>query len=149
MNRATLHQHGVPRAHVHDMWRLPDDLLEQAQDDATILAIRDMDRARIDIVTDGESRRESYYNRFALALEGIDAERPREVRSSGSRVTKVPRVVGPIRRMAGVETRDATFLRANATRATKITKYRKRDTAVGKLRAMAEGAAIMRRELPG
>jgi 5-methyltetrahydropteroyltriglutamate--homocysteine methyltransferase len=100
---------------------VPGDLLEQAQDDATILAIRDMERAGIDIVTDGEIRRESYSNRFALALDGIDADTPGEIRSSAGRVTKVPRVVGPIRRSAGVETRDAVFLRDNATRATKIT----------------------------
>ena len=81
VDRATLHHHGVPRAHAHDMWRVPDDLLEQAQDDATILAIRDMERAGIDIVTDGEIRRESYSNRFALALEGIDADTPGELRS--------------------------------------------------------------------
>ena len=121
VNRATLHQHGVPRAHAHDMWRVADEHLEQAQDDATILAIRDMERAGIDIVTDGEIRRESYSNRFALALEGIDAEAPGELRSQTGRVTKVPRVVGPIRRVEGVETRDAQFLRDNATRATKIT----------------------------
>ena len=121
VDRATLHHHGVPRAHAHDMWRVPDDLLEQAQDDATILAIREMERAGIDIVTDGEIRRESYSNRFALALEGIDADTPGELRTGTGRVTKVPRVVGPIRRVAGVETRDAEFLRDNATRATKIT----------------------------
>jgi 5-methyltetrahydropteroyltriglutamate--homocysteine methyltransferase len=121
VNRATLHHHGVPRAHAHDMWRVPNDLLEQAQDDATILAIRDMERAGIDIVTDGEIRRESYSNRFALALEGVDADTPGELRSSAGRVTKVPRVVERIRRIAGVETRDALFLRENATRATKIT----------------------------
>ena len=117
----TLHQHGVPRAHAHDMWRVAPDLLEQAQDDATVLAIRDMERAGIDIVTDGEIRRESYSNRFALALEGIDADRPGEIRSANGRITKVPRVVGPVRRVAGVETRDADFLRANTDRATKIT----------------------------
>ncbi len=127
VDRATLHQHGVPRAHAPDMWRVPHDLRQQAQDDATILAIlailaiRDMERAGIDIVTDGEIRRESYSNRFALALQGIDADTPGELRSGNGRVTKVPRVVGPIRRVAGVETRDAEFLRANATRATKIT----------------------------
>src|SRR6195952_6010571 len=70
VDRATLHPHGVPRAHAHDMWRVPEALLEQAQDDATVLAIHDMERAGIDIVTDGEIRRESYSNRFALALEG-------------------------------------------------------------------------------
>jgi 5-methyltetrahydropteroyltriglutamate--homocysteine methyltransferase len=121
VDRAALHHHGVPRAHAHDMWRIPPDLLEQAQDDATILAIRDMERAGIDIVTDGEIRRESYSNRFALALEGVDSDNPGEMRGSNGRVTKLPRVVGPIRRVAGVETRDALFLKANAERATKIT----------------------------
>ena len=121
VDRATLRHHGVPRAHAHDMWRVPEALLEQAQDDATILAIREMERAGIDIVTDGEIRRESYSNRFALALEGVDAETPGELRTQAGRVTKVPRVVGKIRRVAGVETRDALFLRDNATRATKIT----------------------------
>jgi 5-methyltetrahydropteroyltriglutamate--homocysteine methyltransferase len=121
VDRSTLRQHGVPRAHAHDMWRVPDALLEGAQDDATILAIRDMERAGIDIITDGEIRRESYSNRFALALEGIDADTPGEIRSANGRVTKVPRVVGPISRVSDVETRDATFLRANTERATKIT----------------------------
>lgn len=121
VDRATLHNHGVPRAHAHDMWRVPDALLEQAQDDATILAIRDMERAGIDIVTDGEIRRESYSNRFAMALDGIDGDRPGELRNKAGKVTTVPRVVGPIRRVSGVETRDAMFLRDNATRFTKIT----------------------------
>ena len=121
VDRARLQLHGVPRAHAHDVWRVPVDLLEQAQDDATSLAIRDMERAGIDIVSDGEIRRESYSNRFALALEGINADAPGELRSATGRVTKVPRVVGKIRRVAGVETRDAAFLRANAERATKIT----------------------------
>jgi 5-methyltetrahydropteroyltriglutamate--homocysteine methyltransferase len=121
VDRARLQHHGVPRAHAHDMWRVAEELLEQAQDDATVLAIRDMEQAGIDIVTDGEIRRESYSNRFALALEGVDAETPGELRSASGRVTKVPRVVGPVRRVAGVETRDAVFLRQNATRATKIT----------------------------
>src|ERR1700735_2356767 len=116
-----LKQVGVPRVHAHGIWRVPEELLEQAQDDGSILAIREMERAGIDIVTDGEIRRESYSNRFALALEGVDADHPGEVRSQAGRVTKVPRVVGLIRRVAGVETRDADFLRANATRATKIT----------------------------
>src|ERR1700688_3310313 len=121
VDRATLHHHGVPRAHAHDMWRVPGELLEQGHEHASILAIREMERAGIDIVTDGEIRRESYSNRFALALEGVDADNPGELRTQAGRVTKVPRVVGPIRRVAGVETRDAEFLRANATRATKIT----------------------------
>ena len=121
VNRETLHHHGVPRTHAHDVWRVPEQFLEQAQDDGTILAIRDMERAGIDIVTDGEIRRESYSNRFALALEGIDTDNPGSVRSSGGRATPVPRVVARIRRVSAVETRDAAFLLNNATRATKIT----------------------------
>ncbi len=121
VNRETLHQHGVPRTHAHDMWRIAEPLLEQAQDDGTILAIREMERAGIDIVSDGEIRRESYSNRFALALEGIDSDQPGMVRSQTGRTTPVPRVVGRIRRIAAVETRDATFLLGNTDRATKIT----------------------------
>jgi 5-methyltetrahydropteroyltriglutamate--homocysteine methyltransferase len=111
----------VPRVHAHEIWRVDPDLLEQAQDDATILAIRDMERAGIDILTDGEIRRESYSNRFALALEGIDAENPAEIISRGGKPTHVPRVVGPIRRTRPVERRDVEFLRANTNRRIKIT----------------------------
>jgi 5-methyltetrahydropteroyltriglutamate--homocysteine methyltransferase len=121
VNREILHHHGVPRTHAHDVWRVSEPFLEQAQDDGTILAIRDMERAGIDIVTDGEIRRESYSNRFALALEGVDTDHPGEVKSSGGRATPVPRVVSRIRRVAAVERRDAEFLLRNATRATKIT----------------------------
>jgi 5-methyltetrahydropteroyltriglutamate--homocysteine methyltransferase len=121
VNRAALEKHGVPRTHAHEIWRIPEALLEQAQDDATILAIRDMERAGIDIITDGEIRRESYSNRFALALEGIDAEHPGEVRSQTGRVTPVPRVVGRIGRRAPVELRDVEFLLRQTCRATKIT----------------------------
>ena len=121
VNRAALEKHGVPRTHAQDIWRIPAELLEQAQDDGTILAIRDMERAGIDIITDGEIRRESYSNRFALALDGIDAEHPGEVRSQTGRVTPVPRVVGKIRRRAPVELRDVQFLLRQTERATKIT----------------------------
>jgi 5-methyltetrahydropteroyltriglutamate--homocysteine methyltransferase len=121
VNRAALEKHGVPRTHAQDIWRIPAALLEQAQDDGTILAIRDMERAGIDIITDGEIRRESYSNRFALALEGIDAEHPGEVRSQTGRVTPVPRVVGKIRRRAAVELHDVDFLLRQTDRATKIT----------------------------
>ena len=121
VNRAALEKHGVPRTHAQDIWRIPGELLEQAQDDGTILAIRDMERAGIDIITDGEIRRESYSNRFALALEGIDAEHPGEVRSQTGRVTPVPRVVGKIRRRAAVELRDVEFLLRQTDRSTKIT----------------------------
>ncbi|MGH7211629.1 MAG: 5-methyltetrahydropteroyltriglutamate--homocysteine methyltransferase, partial [Acetobacteraceae bacterium] len=76
VDRAALHRHGVPRTHAADIWRIPEAQREQAQDDATLLAIRDMERAGIDIVSDGEERRESYSNRFALALDGVDADTP-------------------------------------------------------------------------
>jgi 5-methyltetrahydropteroyltriglutamate--homocysteine methyltransferase len=84
----------VPRVRMTQLWRIPEPLLEQAQDDATLLAIRDMERAGIDIITDGEMRRESYSNRFATALEGIDLETPGQVMARGGNTTPVPRVVG-------------------------------------------------------
>jgi 5-methyltetrahydropteroyltriglutamate--homocysteine methyltransferase len=121
INRSALEKHGVPRTRAEDIWRIPGEFLELAQDDGTILAIRDMERAGIDIITDGEVRRESYSNRFALALEGIDAEHPGEVRSQTGRVTPVPRVVGKIRRRAPVELRDVQFLLRQTEHATKIT----------------------------
>ncbi len=120
VDRAALRLRKVPRVHAPELWRVPADLLEQAQDDATVLAIRDMEHAGIDIVTDGEIRRESYSNRFALSLEGIDAERPASV-PGRTGPTLVPRVVGKIRRRGAVEVRDASFLRRSTDRATKIT----------------------------
>src|SRR5471030_970430 len=111
----------VPRTRMTQMWRIPEAYLEQAQDDATIVAIRDMERAGIDIVTDGEIRRESYSNRFATALEGIDAENPAVITSRSGQQTPVPRVVGEIRRTGPVELRDMEFLRRNTDRAAKIT----------------------------
>jgi 5-methyltetrahydropteroyltriglutamate--homocysteine methyltransferase len=110
----------VPRVRMN-IWRVPDQWLEQAQDDATILAIRDMERAGIDIVTDGEMRRESYSNRFATALEGIDVAKPGHVKARSGNRTPVPRVVGKIRRKGPVEVRDMKFLRANTDRPAKIT----------------------------
>ena len=107
---------GVPRTRVKDMWRVPEPWLEQAQDDATLLAIRDMERAGIDVITDGEMRRESYSNRFATALEGIDDESPAEIVNRSGNRTPVPRVVGRIRRTGPVELRDMQFLRANTDR---------------------------------
>ena len=121
VDRSALEHHGVPRVSARDIWRIPETWLEQAQDDATIVAIRDMERAGIDIVSDGEIRRESYSNRFALALDGVDSEHPGQVGRSGGGTTPVPRVVGKIRRRGPVELRDAEFLLAHATRATKIT----------------------------
>jgi 5-methyltetrahydropteroyltriglutamate--homocysteine methyltransferase len=110
----------VPRVRM-DIWRVPQQWLEQAQDDATIVAIRDMERAGIDIITDGEIRRESYSNRFATALSGIDTEKPGHVRARSGQETPVPRVVGKIRRTRPVEVRDMQFLRANTDRTAKIT----------------------------
>src|SRR4029077_3532422 len=95
--------------------------LDQAQDDATILAIRDQERAGLDIVTDGEIRRESYSNRFATALEGIDLDHPASIVSRSGETTIVPRVIGKIRRKHPVEVRDIRFLRANTARRIKAT----------------------------
>jgi len=109
------------RVRARDLWRISKPWLETAQDDATVLAIRDMERAGIDIITDGEIRRESYSNRFATALSGIDLDKPATVpgRTGGS--VTVPRVVGPIRRLRPVEVRDVEFLRRNTDRTIKIT----------------------------
>ncbi len=113
--------HGVPRVRMTGLWRIPEQHLEQAQDDATLLAIRDMELAGIDIITDGEVRRESYSNRFATALEGIDLDNPGEVKTRSGAMTEVPRVVGKIRRTGAVEVRDMQFLRRNTDRVAKIT----------------------------
>jgi 5-methyltetrahydropteroyltriglutamate--homocysteine methyltransferase len=120
VDRALLSK-SVPRTRMQAMWRLPPAHLEEAQDDATIVAIRDMERAGIDIVTDGEIRRESYSNRLATALDGIDTDNPAIIVSRSGLETPVPRVVGKIRRSAPVELRDMEFLRKNTERAAKIT----------------------------
>ncbi|MGB3448043.1 MAG: uroporphyrinogen decarboxylase family protein [Xanthobacteraceae bacterium] len=121
VDRAMLSK-SVPRTRMHEMWRVPAERLEEAQNDATVVAIRDMERAGIDIVTDGEIRRESYSNRFATALEGIDAENPAIiVARTGHQKTAVPRVVGKVRRTRPVELSDMEFLRRNTDRAAKIT----------------------------
>jgi 5-methyltetrahydropteroyltriglutamate--homocysteine methyltransferase len=111
----------VPRVRARDIWRVAEPYLEAAQDDATILAIRDMERAGIDIVTDGEMRRESYSNRFATALDGVDIDNPGTVVSRTGKPGIVPRVVGRIRRRHPVERRDVEFLRRNTDRTIKIT----------------------------
>src|ERR1700749_1597735 len=106
----------VPRVRVDDMWLVAPDKLETAQDDATILAIHDQERAGIDIISAGEKRRERYSNRFATALDGIDIEKPGTVINLTGRPISVPRVVGPIKRLHAVELRDLTVLRANTYR---------------------------------
>ena len=93
----------VPRVRVHELWRVAEPYLAQAQDDATLLAIRDMERAGIDIITDGEMRRESYSNRFATALDGIDNDNPATITNRAGRSVSVPRVVGKVRRKGPVE----------------------------------------------
>jgi 5-methyltetrahydropteroyltriglutamate--homocysteine methyltransferase len=111
----------VPRIRAPEIWRVPEAFREEAQDDATLLAICDMERAGIDIITDGEMRRESYSNRFATALEGLDVNRPGVTRSRTGQPIPVPRVVGPIVRRRAVEVRDVEFLRRHTARPIKIT----------------------------
>ena len=111
----------VPRTRMKEIWRIPEPFLEQAQDDATLLAIRDMERLGLDIITDGEMRRESYSNRFATALEGIDLDNPGMVKTRSGAMTPVPRVVGKLRRSRPIELSDMEFLRKHTDRAAKIT----------------------------
>src|ERR1700675_2816032 len=95
-----------PRVRAKELWRVAPEFLDQAQDDATLLAIRDQERAGLDIITDGEIRRESYSNRFATALDGIDLDRPGKTPNRAGGFSTVPRVVGPIRRSRRVAVRD-------------------------------------------
>src|SRR6266436_5963310 len=121
INRDMLSKRMPPRIRASELWRVPEQWLEQAQDDATLLAIRDQERAGLDILTDGEMRRESYSNRFATALAGIDLENPGTVLSRTGRKNLAPRVVGPVRRKYPVQVRDVQFLRANTDRSIKMT----------------------------
>lgn len=121
IHRDLLTSNVPPRVRMRDLWRVPPDALADAQDDATRLAILDQERAGIDIVTDGEIRRESYSNRFATALDGIDLDNAGTFVSRSGKVMAVPRVVGPIRRRHAVEVRDVEFLRAQTERRIKIT----------------------------
>jgi 5-methyltetrahydropteroyltriglutamate--homocysteine methyltransferase len=104
-----------------ELWRVPPEYLDQAQDDATLIAIREQERAGLDIITDGEQRRESYSNRFATALEGVDIDNPGTALDRSGHPNPVPRVTGNVRRKHAVEVRDLQFLRANTDRAIKIT----------------------------
>jgi len=110
-----------PRVRMKELWRVTPEFLEQAQDDATLVAIHDQERAGLDIITDGEVRRESYSNRFATALEGVDIENPGTALDRSGHPNPVPRVVGKIRRRYPVEVRDVEFLRANTKRKIKMT----------------------------
>jgi 5-methyltetrahydropteroyltriglutamate--homocysteine methyltransferase len=110
-----------PRVRARELWRVEEAYLEQAQDDATLIAIGDMERVGLDIVSDGEMRRESYSNRFATALEGVDLDNPGLAVDRTGHENPVPRVVGPIRRTRPVEVRDVEFLRAHTSRPIRIT----------------------------
>ena len=110
-----------PRVRAEELWRVAPEFLEQAQDDATLIAIRDQERAGLDIVTDGEMRRESYSNRFATALDGVDIDNPGTALDRSGHPNPVPRVTGKVRRKHPVEVRDLEFLRANTDRMIKIT----------------------------
>src|SRR5439155_694723 len=118
---ATLVSSGVPRVRAPEVWRVPDPLRGEAQDDAVRLAVGDMERAGVDIVSDGEQRRESYFNQFATALGGVDLDRPGVAMSRTGRPTRVPRVVGPIVREHPVHVGDARFLRDLTAREIKVT----------------------------
>ncbi len=110
-----------PRVRARDLWRVAPQWLEEAQDDATLLAIRDQERAGLDIITDGEVRRESYSNRFATALEGVDIDHPGAALDRSGHPNPVPRIVGKIRRRQPIQVRDVAFLRANTDRMIKTT----------------------------
>ena len=121
IDRDQLHHRLPPRVRATDLWRVDPKYLQEAQDDATLVAIRDQERAGLDIITDGEQRRESYSNRFATALEGVDVDNPGTTADRKGNPTPVPRVVGPIRRREQVQVEDMRFLRANTDRLVKMT----------------------------
>ncbi|GAA0404082.1 methionine synthase [Acrocarpospora corrugata] len=121
VNREMLGSRLPPRVRAQEIWRIPEEFLAEAQDDATIIAIRDMERAGIEIVTDGEIRRESYSNRFATALDGMDVENPGTAIDRTGHPNPVPRAVGPIHRVRPVGVEDLEFLRRNTDRPVKIT----------------------------
>src|SRR6201991_3150432 len=110
-----------PRVRAKELWRVAPEYLEAAQDDATLLAIRAQEKAGLDIITDGEMRRESYSNRFATALEGVDIDNPGTALDRSGHPNPVPRVVGPVSRKHPVQVRDLEFLRTHTSRPTKIT----------------------------
>jgi 5-methyltetrahydropteroyltriglutamate--homocysteine methyltransferase len=121
IDRDRLGERLPPRVRARELWRVPGPLLEEAQDDATRLAVQDMERAGVDVITDGEMRRESYSNRFATALDGVDLDNPGAALDRTGHENPVPRVVGPVRRVRPVEVRDVAFLRSITERRIKIT----------------------------
>src|SRR5438067_4497446 len=121
IDRKKLAGRSPPRVRAKELWTVPLEHLAQAQDDATLLAIHDQERAGLDIITDGEMRRESYSNRFATALEGVDINNPGTALDRSGHPNPVPRIVSKIRRKQPVGVGDVEFLRANTDRAIKIT----------------------------
>jgi 5-methyltetrahydropteroyltriglutamate--homocysteine methyltransferase len=121
IDRAKLAGRFPPRVRAKELWRIPEPYLQQAWEDATLLAIRAQEDAGLDIVTDGEIRRESYSNRFATALDGVDIDNPGTALDRSGHPNPVPRIVGKIRRKHAVEVDDLRFLKANTKRMTKIT----------------------------
>lgn len=121
IDRERLSHRFPPRVRARELWRVDPAYLAEAQRDATVLAIRDQERAGLDIITDGEMCRESYSNRFATALDGVDIDNPGTALDRSGHPNPVPRVTGPIRRRNPVEANDVAFLRANTDRAIKIT----------------------------
>jgi len=121
IDRAKLAGRFPPRVRAHELWRIPPQYLNAAQEDATLIAIRAQEDAGLDIVTDGEIRRESYSNRFATALDGVDLDNPGTALDRSGHPNPVPRIVGRIRRLRAVEVEDLKFLRANTHRQVKIT----------------------------
>ena len=110
-----------PRVRARELWRIPEPLLEEAQNDATLLAIKAQEEAGLDIITDGETRRESYSNRFATALEGVDIDNPGTALDRSGHPNPVPRVVGKVRRKHAVEVQDLLFLKRHTTKQVKMT----------------------------
>jgi 5-methyltetrahydropteroyltriglutamate--homocysteine methyltransferase len=121
VDRENLKNRLPPRVRARELWRVGEKFLEQAQDDATLLAVRDMELAGIDVITDGEMRRESYSNRFATALDGVDIDKPGVALDRTGHPNPVPRVAGPVRRVRPVLVRDVQFLRRNTDRRIKVT----------------------------
>ena len=121
IDRERLGERLPPRVRASELWRVPEPFLEDAQDDATRLAVADMERAGVDVITDGEMRRESYSNRFATALDGVDLDDPGVALDRTGHENPVPRVVGAVRRTRPVEVRDVEFLRSITDRRVKIT----------------------------
>ena len=121
IDRARLAGRFPPRVRARELWRIPEAYLEEAQDDATLMAIKAQEDAGLDIITDGEIRRESYSNRFATALDGIDLDNPGSALYRSGHPNPVPRVVGKIRRRHAVAVRDLNFLRSHTQRRVKVT----------------------------